>query len=194
MARENRIIRRVIVFALLGAIINVAVAWGFATAWKGDDFKRVVSVSRLSGSGGGGFRMAAGFPLRAFQGERWSWWRWDSFQQTMIGGVSRNTFWKVDSLELRDKDELLLPYRPIWPGFATNTLFYAAILWLIFAVPGRVRRRRRIRRGVCPACAYPVGASVVHRVRRGDPCSGWASRHKDRCEREMLSILCGSRT
>jgi hypothetical protein len=44
-------------------------------------------------------------------------------------------------------------------GFAINTIFYAAILWGLFAAPGSVRRRLRRRRGLCPACAYPVGES-----------------------------------
>jgi formylglycine-generating enzyme len=52
-----------------------------------------------------------------------------------------------------------LPLRPIWPGFAINTLFYAAILWLLFAAPFALRRRRRIKRGLCPKCAYPLGTS-----------------------------------
>jgi hypothetical protein len=50
---------------------------------------------------------------------------------------------------------------PMWPGFAINTVFYAAILWLLFATPFALRRWRRIKRGLCPACAYPVGASDV---------------------------------
>jgi hypothetical protein len=54
-----------------------------------------------------------------------------------------------------------LPLNALWPGFAINTIFYAAILWLLFAAPGFVRRRLRVRRGQCPACAYPVGASDV---------------------------------
>ena len=54
-----------------------------------------------------------------------------------------------------------IPLRPIWPGFAINTLFYAAILWGLFAAPLALRRRRRIKRGLCPKCAYPIGASDV---------------------------------
>ncbi len=54
-----------------------------------------------------------------------------------------------------------LPYRPIWPGFAINTVLYAFILWLLFAAPFALRRRRRIKRGLCPKCAYPVGESPV---------------------------------
>jgi hypothetical protein len=57
-----------------------------------------------------------------------------------------------------------LPLIPILPGFAINTVFYAVILWggwLLFAAPFALRRRRRMRRGLCPACAYPVGDSPV---------------------------------
>ncbi len=44
----------------------------------------------------------------------------------------------------------VIALRPIWPGFAINTLFYAAILWALFAVPFALRRKRRIKRGLCP--------------------------------------------
>ena len=45
------------------------------------------------------------------------------------------------------------------PGFAINTVFYAVVLWLLFAAPLALRRRRRIKRGLCPKCAYPVGTN-----------------------------------
>ncbi len=38
-----------------------------------------------------------------------------------------------------------LPVSIYWPGFPINTLFYAAILWLLFAAPSFVRRRMRLR-------------------------------------------------
>jgi hypothetical protein len=50
---------------------------------------------------------------------------------------------------------------PMWSGFAINALFYAAIVWLLFAAPFVVRRHLRTMRGLCPACAYPRGASDV---------------------------------
>ena len=50
----------------------------------------------------------------------------------------------------------MLPLRPIWPGFAINTAFYAFVLWLLFATSFALRRRRRIRRGLCPNCAYDL--------------------------------------
>src|SRR5881394_1692644 len=53
------------------------------------------------------------------------------------------------------------PLHPIWPSFAINTMFYAAILWLLIAAPGKILRRIRARRGQCPACAYPVGTNEV---------------------------------
>jgi len=49
-----------------------------------------------------------------------------------------------------------LPLRPIWPGFAINTVFHAVVLWLLFAGPFVLRRRRRIRRGLYPKCAYDL--------------------------------------
>ena len=54
-----------------------------------------------------------------------------------------------------------IPLRPVWPGFAINTIFYATILWVLFAAPFQFRRYRRIKHGQCPACAYPVGSSDV---------------------------------
>ncbi len=58
----------------------------------------------------------------------------------------------------------LAPLRPIWPGFGINTLFYAAMLWLL--IPGpftllALRRFIRRKRGLCPACGYPAGESAV---------------------------------
>ena len=53
-------------------------------------------------------------------------------------------------------DLRLLPTRPIWPRFAINTVFYAVVVWLLFAAPFALRRRRRIKRGLCPKCAYDL--------------------------------------
>jgi hypothetical protein len=54
-----------------------------------------------------------------------------------------------------------LPLRPIWPGFAINTMFYAGVLWMLFCGPFALRRMIRRRRGQCPACTYPIGQSPV---------------------------------
>ena len=55
----------------------------------------------------------------------------------------------------------LIPLKPVLNGFAINTLFYAVMLWGLFAAPFALRRWRRIRRGLCPKCAYPVGTSEI---------------------------------
>jgi hypothetical protein len=58
----------------------------------------------------------------------------------------------------------ILPLGVIWPGFLASALFYA-LLWLgVITAPRLARSARgalRRRRGLCPRCAYPVGASIV---------------------------------
>jgi len=55
-----------------------------------------------------------------------------------------------------------LPIRPTSVlAFAANTIFYAALLWLLIPGPFALRRFARVRRGLCPACAYPCGESAV---------------------------------
>jgi hypothetical protein len=49
-----------------------------------------------------------------------------------------------------------VPLRPLWPGFAINTIFYAAMLWLLWIAPGKNRRFIRIRGHRCPACGYQI--------------------------------------
>ncbi len=50
---------------------------------------------------------------------------------------------------------------PLWLGFALNTIFYATLLWLLIPGPFTLRRLLRLRRGLCPKCAYPIGESAV---------------------------------
>ncbi len=54
------------------------------------------------------------------------------------------------------QNRIRLPLRPVWPGFAVNTLFYASVAWVALTAPGSVRRWRRTRRGRCPACGYDM--------------------------------------
>lgn len=54
-----------------------------------------------------------------------------------------------------DVDLVHLPLKPLFPGFYANTLLFAAAFWaVLFWRP--LRRRRRIARGQCPACAYSL--------------------------------------
>ena len=52
-----------------------------------------------------------------------------------------------------------LPIGLLWPGFWINTMVYALAAGLLIRAPLMLRRRRRIRRRLCAACAYPIGTS-----------------------------------
>ena len=58
-----------------------------------------------------------------------------------------------------DVERRILPLRPIWPGFAINTVFYAAILWLLTLGPFTARRMIRRKRGLCIKCGYDLRAT-----------------------------------
>ena len=111
---------------LLGAAVNVAVAFG--CAW--------------SGFAQGEMHTTYGSPG---------------------GGLAHNYFllngWPAHSMQAELPDSYNL--HPLWPGFAVNTLFYAAILWFLIRGPFALRRSLRLRRGLCPKCAYPMGESAV---------------------------------
>ena len=137
---------KVLVLLLLvlgGAIVNVAVAWGFANSFGA---KRHITRTYSDG-----LVERVSFPKDRRQG--WPLPALLAEVPTPDGGAWRTT------IELSNTVELAC--WPIWPGFAINTIFYAAMLWVVFFVPGIVKRRVRRRRGLCPACAYPVSASKV---------------------------------
>jgi hypothetical protein len=56
-----------------------------------------------------------------------------------------------------------LGVRPLFPGFALNTALYAATWYLLLFTPlplyRAARRRSRVSRGMCPACAYNLEGS-----------------------------------
>jgi len=58
------------------------------------------------------------------------------------------------------EDELfncpIVPLRPIWPGFAINTVFYAALLWFLFFGSLTARRIIRRKQGRCIKCGYDL--------------------------------------
>lgn len=54
-----------------------------------------------------------------------------------------------------------LPYRPIWPGAAVNTIVFAIALIPLVWLPTLIRRRVRRHRRQCVGCGYPIGESPV---------------------------------
>jgi len=97
----------------------------------------------------------AGWPTPSVCGH----WQWDGRnpsgeEDRFVGALAVPEWAKPNEGARRLID--FVPYGPLWPGFAINTVFYGVIVWLLFAGPFVVRRWRRIRRGLCPKCAYDL--------------------------------------
>ncbi len=88
-------------------------------------------------------RLRTGWPMRSMEG---AWWKNDG--DRIYRGAVEFGDWEANLN--------IFPLRPFWPGFAINTLFYAAILWLVIPGPFALRRLIRRRRGHCPACGYDL--------------------------------------
>ena len=104
---------------------------------------------------------SAGWPCRAL---RYEIWVDDVLPQELevrqdlwLSGIALPT----TKFGFGPKSYKRLPLRPISPGFAVNTFFYAAVLWLVIPGPFALRRFIRRKRGLCPACAYPMGESTL---------------------------------
>ncbi len=131
-------------FLLLGAVVNVAVALG-SDSWNRHP-SRVMRVLRQRVNVLGFVEYTEEYydNVRARPRAYTVGWPTATLGYT----------WTLD-------DGRLAPLRPIWPGFAINTLFYATLLWLLAWGPFPLRRSLRLRRGLCPTCAYPMGESAV---------------------------------
>ncbi len=104
-----------------------------------------------------------GWPCYALQTENWI----DFVVPQQPGDVGHHRFdgqprrtWWLCGIWLTPNMKSL-PLRPIWLGFTVNTIFYAAVLWLLIPGPFVLRRVIRVKRGLCPKCAYPTGESDV---------------------------------
>ena len=189
----KRWLAKLVVFLLLGAIVNVAVAWGCA---KWSYLLDIITLPET--------------PVTTFAP---SAWRLDnvpkSWPDKPTHAFTRHTGWFLFTDQMRSLDdetifrlaefrfgvptkslacyELVvlqsgtwtnswrygiarfgadypLPLRPIWPEFAINTIFYAAILWLLTLGPFTARRMIRRKHGRCINCGYDL---------RGDFSAGW---------------------
>ncbi len=206
----KRRLTKLVVFLLLGAVVNVAVAWGCVIPAHAIDHELVVfpfdqSHWAIAGIEGGrtyerlcvysiagessALQSARSGPRTIISKPRWTrglrwaqsrhaadgicfedvrgwpllcmWWtfRWDD--------RARSGFpWYVDPndavIVLPKYDRVYvdniraLPLTPVWPGFAINTIFYAAILWLLALGPFTARRMIRRKRGLCIKCGYDM--------------------------------------
>ncbi len=57
----------------------------------------------------------------------------------------------------------VVPLRPIRPGFAINTVFYAALLWMVTLGPFTARRIIRRKRQRCIKCGYDLRGAAHDR-------------------------------
>ena len=206
----KRRLTKLVVILLLGAIVNVAVAWGCATwivpltndwaTWQRQlntplrsDYrkwwathapsgfqKEPVAAVRSANVGvthvsmwkpvaftpEGTFdydlvkRIRAGLPLRAVEG---AYWR---AAGTPTAGTPKVI---PDAAVVLPADRLKILLRPVWPGFAINTVFYAAIVWGLTLGPFTARRLIRRKRGHCIDCGYDLS----HADHEACPECGW---------------------
>ena len=188
MRPRPRMIKRLCVWLVLGAIVNVGVAWG-CFIWKARFPTLATYRDPLLEEIWRNHALAKWPQVQDSNlvGDRTD--RFGSSTTTAIvsdGDARAPTTWYVEELrcgvpasclsaakkgQIPPGTELsdggfwcfgkLLPRKILWPGFAINTVFYAAVLWGLFAGFGFVRRRIRARRGQCPACAYPIGTNPL---------------------------------
>ena len=199
----KRRIFKLALLLLLGAIVNVAVAWGCASILKPKNISHV-STSREEcitqianyfdilpdGSVYNGHtnralsfklqyasrqanadyidyiivvRIKSGWPLLSQVGE-WI------FQVNNNGSSSRFATALMNPWVGDFQQEInFIPYRPLWPGFAINTIIYATILWLLTLGPFTARRMIRSKRGRCIKCGYDLRGNIEN----GCPECGW---------------------
>lgn len=97
-----------------------------------------------------------GWPLAAFR-ERLD------FDGRVRGAGNYLVAWQGAIRWERGSTVWVVPYAPIWPGLAGNTLIYTLPWMFLLSVPPLLRRRRRVRRGLCLGCGYDLkggGAAV----------------------------------
>ena len=223
----KRRLTKLVVFLLLGAIVNVAVAWGCVAAFQNfdrevfldppiswprdvparwpapregmrayamgyrylgtkgsarlayDGSRRVITPEDIrSGWNQGqeyerGFELymidlyIAGWPCGTLRSEMWDEAKFvgeegSPFDMTLRhDGHAPQTAWirgaaYPETWPGFDGDWKRIPLLPIWPGFVINTIFYAAILWLLTLGPFTARRMIRRKRGHCIKCGYDL--------------------------------------
>ena len=171
----------IVLFLLLGAVVNVAVAWGCAS--RPGEYSTLHNIERVWPRG-----VPPGWSAPIW-GQQYIGFGWtlDTFLSAPPDTPQASHVflfragWPALALEALDRSYVAdsaysggtwyfgletgeypaFPLRPIWPGFAINTGFYAATLWLLIPGPFVLRRFLRVRRGLCPKCGYPMGESSV---------------------------------
>lgn len=189
IGRVGRVVATCAVWLVVGAAVNVVVAWGLvvqpfvnADDLSRDPFrlknvrleswpypqdaksKRVVYASRnrgfcmdidvgsvplplaVSGLDPGKLGVRVGLPLRCFVS--WDEARWQHALRVPLP-------WRPASDVLGSGRAAILPWYPLWPGFAVNTLIYGFTCFGVWRGIGLMRAWRR-KVGVCAGCGYDL--------------------------------------
>ena len=168
---------RILLFLLVGAIVNVAVAWGLAAYGPFSKYTCTLDVA-LESSGStpalpNDYHVSPKRETRDVTAVGFSWhvmrsrdksecvletgWPCRSMSAQGSGDAMDGIDVTPRSIsQIQDEVSFFIWLKPRLPGFAINTVFYAALLWLLFAAPFALRRRRRIKRGLCPKCGYDL--------------------------------------
>jgi len=166
--------------AVAGAVVTVAVAWGFAYFAVRPGFQHYDSLSREVTPWPRPVPATWPTPSRVIVDSGLAW-RLESYscirEDPMSGGpihcllLIKAYGWPMLALEAQTRVDgppwttrtlgfvslsryRSLPLIPNWPGLAINTAFYGTLAFLLLPAPGFIRRRSRRRRGRCPACGY----------------------------------------
>ncbi|MEE9128823.1 MAG: hypothetical protein V3T84_02310 [Phycisphaerales bacterium] len=177
---------KLVVFLLLGAVVNVAVAWG-CVLWLPKDnivtlFEKEVrqrippdvtvrsdlfffhgldikppgrSILMLAATEVDSRGIDSAVPLYVELHAGWPTMSLDGTSKMTETGVHYPFLLYLPEWFWERVEFFIVPLRPQWPGFAINTVFYAAILWLPFA-PFAARRMIRRKRGLCIKCGYDL--------------------------------------
>lgn len=173
-------------FLVLGALVNVAVAWGMSvhmnslpspSILKGvaiqppDRWFRHLNVelpydlpyAEISDSGIHAeiqyfFPPSEDYGLNYPRSAGWQTLKGWPFWSLTGGSFSRDA--SRDSSYIHTAvfviDGYGYPLQPIWSGFIANTMIYSLILWSAWLGIGRARKYLRRRRGLCSMCAYDL--------------------------------------
>jgi hypothetical protein len=100
--------------------------------------------------------LRAGLPLRALEAAtgRTPGESGENFRRGLIGAPAQRPLGTGCYIFSASRENI--PAHPIFPGFALDTTFYAAIALTLWSAPGVIRRRLRRARGRCPACGYEL--------------------------------------
>ncbi len=143
----KRIAIKLLVFLLLGAVVNVAVAWGVANLLS----ERHVVTQTISGEGIPTVTTEHLWPVEDLQG-----WPTRCFSETVPLDDYYYYSAVVTVIEFKN---VKLAHGPIWSGLAINTLFYTVVIWLLWSTPFAVRQCihwHRVRHGKCVKCGYDL--------------------------------------